>query len=202
MRHLSLVLFACAAIGCDVRATFEAPEWSLGRMIDQPRVRAYDPSGAFEDGRGMRAPPAGAVPVSALLVGHRARLTGLDGDTYSSRLPLPMTAALLARGRDRFDVVCATCHGVTGTGESVVAEKMALRRPPSLHEARIRAYPPGRIYGIVRSGFGLMPAYGAMLSVDDRWAIVVYLRALWLARDARVDALPPDLRQRLEERPR
>lgn len=200
-RHLLLASFACAALGCDVRTTFETPEWSLERMIDQPRVRAYSPSSAWADGQGMRMPPAGSVPASAVGA-DRVRVTGLDGDTYATKVPLPITRELLARGRARFEVVCATCHGVTGTGESVVAEKMALRRPPSLHEARIRAYPPGRIYGVVRSGFGLMPSYGAMLDVDDRWAVVAYLRALWLSRDARAAALPADVQRELEERAR
>jgi mono/diheme cytochrome c family protein len=194
----ALTACACAAMGCDVRTTFEEPAWSLERMIDQPRVRAYDPSEAWEDGRGMRMPPPGTVPASVLGV-DRVRLTGLDGDAYAARIPLPLTPALLSRGRDRFGVVCATCHGVTGTGESIVAEKMAYRRPPSLHEARIRAYPPGRIFAIVRGGFGLMPSFGAMLDVDDRWAVIAYLRALWLSRDARVADLPASVRRELEE---
>jgi mono/diheme cytochrome c family protein len=119
-----------------------------------------------------------------------------------THIPVPVTTALLARGRERFDVVCATCHGVTGTGESIVAEKMAFRRPPSLHLASTRAYPPGRLYAIVKDGYGLMPAYASMLDVEERWAIVAYVRALWLSRAASVATLPSSVRSAVEEHAR
>lgn len=195
-RHLLLFLLAA----CDVRVPKETPELSLHRMIDEPRVRAYEPSGAFDDGSGMRLPPEGTVPAADDV--DLARKTGMRDGAWLADIPLPITTALLARGRERFDIVCATCHGVLGNGESVVAEKMAFKRPPSLHEPRTKAYAPGRLYGIVRNGYGVMPAYGATLPEDDRWAVVAYLRALWLARGAKVDALPPDVKKEFTERVR
>jgi mono/diheme cytochrome c family protein len=188
---------ASLMVGCDVRAPFEAPEWSLERMIDEPRVRAYDPSAAFDDGSGMRRPPEGTVPTSRDGV-SRVVFTGVEAGAFVTRIPVPLTPALLARGRDRFDLVCATCHGVTGTGESVVASKMQLRPPPSLHLPRTRAFPPGRVYGIISDGYGLMPSFGALLTPNDRWAVVAYLRALWLSRAADVAALPEETRRELE----
>lgn len=200
----TLLLAAVAVpllVGCDVRAPFEAPEWSLERMIDEPRVRAYDPSAAFDDGSGMRHPPEGTVPASRAGV-DRVAFTGIEAGALVTRIPVPLTPALLARGRDRFDVVCATCHGVTGTGESVVATKMQFRQPPSLHLPRTRAFPPGRVYGIIDKGYGLMPGFGAMLSPSDRWAVVAYLRALWLSRAADVSSLPAETQRELLEKAR
>jgi mono/diheme cytochrome c family protein len=201
MKRLLPMALVVLLAGCDVRAPIEEPEWSLERMIDEPRVRAYDPSEAFDDGSGMRKPPEGTVPTS-----HAGRdpivVTGLEGGVYVTHIPVPVTTALLARGRERFDVVCATCHGVTGTGESIVAEKMAFRRPPSLHLASTRAYPPGRLYAIVKDGYGLMPAFASMLDVEERWAIVAYVRALWLSRAASVATLPSSVRSAVEEHAR
>ena len=199
MRCIVLVIFI-AASACDVRVPKGTPELSLERMIDEPRVRAYEASSAFSDGSGMRHPPEGTVTAAADI--DPVRKTGIVNGAYVTEIPVPVGTALLARGRDRFEIVCATCHGSTGTGESVVAEKMSLRRPPSLHEARTKAYPAGQLYGIVKNGYGLMPAYGATLQEQDRWAIVAYLRALWLSRAATVAELPTDVRRELEERTR
>ena len=195
-RYLPFLFLAA----CDVRVPKETPELSLHRMIDEPRVKAYQPSAAFDDGSGMRHPPEGTVPAAEDV--DLPRKTGMQDGVWLARIPLPVTPALLARGRERFDIVCATCHGVLGNGESVVAEKMAFKRPPSLHEPRTKAYAPGQIYGIVRNGYGVMPGYAATLPEDDRWAVVAYLRALWLARGATVADLPPDLKREFAERAR
>jgi mono/diheme cytochrome c family protein len=101
-----------------------------------------------------------------------------------------MTRALLDQGHAAFDRVCATCHGVLGDGVSVVAEKMELRKPPSLHEARIRGLAPGQVFEIVSVGYGMMPSLAALLDVDERWAVVAYLDALRLSQAAPIAALP------------
>jgi mono/diheme cytochrome c family protein len=102
-------------------------------------------------------------------------------------------------GRAKFDVICAACHGVLGTGESVVAQNMALRRPTSLHEPYVRALPPGRIYQVIRTGYGVMPPYGPWLTVEERWGVVAYVHALQLSQGVEVTTLPPELRSALEE---
>jgi hypothetical protein len=81
----------------------------------------------------------------------------------------------------------------------VVAEKMALRAAPSLQDERVRSYAPGRIFQTIREGYGLMPSYAGELSVNDAWGVVDYVRALQLARHARVAELPPEVRRHLVE---
>ncbi len=95
---------------------------------------------------------------------------------------------------------CAACHGLAGDGDSPVARNMALRKPPSLHEPRIRALPAGRLYAVVRDGYGLMPSYAEELSVGERWAVVAYVRALQLSQGARLAELPPELRSEARAR--
>jgi mono/diheme cytochrome c family protein len=168
-------------------------------MQRQQKVKAYQPSGYWADGLGMRAPPEGTVPYGKLLPVEVSTGLGADGLAVP-RSPIAVDAKLLARGRARFDVSCAVCHGVLGDGESQVAINMSLRRPPSLHAYRDVA--DGHIYRVISEGFGLMPSYAAELSVEDRWAIVAYVRALQLSQYATLDQVPPDARRKLEEEKR
>lgn len=168
----------------------------LDPMQRQAKVKAYQPSAFYPDGLGMRDPPEGTVPYHGLL--DPAVETGLGADAKPlAAAPVPFDEALLARGRAKFDVNCAVCHGVLGDGQSQVALNMSLRPPPSLHLYRDR--PDGYIYQVISHGFGLMPSYARSLSVHDRWAVVAYVRALQLSQHATVDQLPPELRGRLEK---
>jgi mono/diheme cytochrome c family protein len=174
----------------------------LDPMQRQPKYRAYQAAaGAGAAGGGvqpaMREPPAGTVPFAPLPDAGLATGLGPDGRPLE-RAPMPATAATLARGRQRFEVFCAACHGVLGDGESQVALNMALRRPPSLHA--YRDVPDGHIFRVLTNGFGLMPSYAAELPLlEDRWAVVHYVRALQLSQHAALEQVPPDARQRLLE---
>jgi mono/diheme cytochrome c family protein len=160
--------------GCSQQATVDR---ALERMREQPRYEAYGASRFFSDGKAMQAPPEGTVPLERELDGILA--TGRDRTgRYVAELPATVTGGILDRGRTRFGIFCAACHGAGGWGGSIVAGNMVERRPPSLHDARIAALPPGRLYEIVRAGYGRMPGYAGELSVKDRWAVVAYVRAL------------------------
>jgi mono/diheme cytochrome c family protein len=185
-RLLALPAVALALAGCP----------RLDPMQRQQKVKAYQASGFWADGLGMRAPPEGTVPYGKLLPAEVVTGLGLDGHPVAIT-PIPVDAKLLARGRARFDVTCAVCHGVLGDGESQVALSMSLRRPPSLHA--YRDVPDGHVYRVISEGFGLMPSYAAELPVEDRWAIVAYVRALQLSQYATIDQVPPEARKRLEE---
>ena len=168
----------------------------LDPMNRQPKAKAYRASPAHADGLGMRAPPEGTVPYGKLLPLEVSTGLGPDGKAVATT-PVPVDAKLLARGRARFDVTCAVCHGVLGDGESQVAINMSLRRPPSLHQ--FRDVPDGHVYRVIAEGFGLMPSYAAELTVEDRWAIVAYVRALQLSQNATLDQVPPEIRGTLEQ---
>ncbi|HEY2406739.1 MAG TPA: cytochrome c [Polyangiaceae bacterium] len=193
----TIVLALCAA--CDNKNAFRTPDPTLARMRAQRRVSPYAASSWFPDGRAMREPVADTVPVERLEPENIALETGRTGNGYLDRVPLPLTRELVTHGRQRFEQICATCHGVAGDGVSVVAEKMELRRPPSLHEFRVRNLPPGQVFAEISRGFGLMPSYAGMLDVRDRWAIVAYLPALDLSQSARVSDLPASMRRELVE---
>lgn len=171
---------------------------ALQRMEKQPKVLPYNANPYFADNRGMRTPPAGTIARERLAdLGPNARGRLADG-SYVTQSPLPVTAQTLARGKERFDIICAACHGLTGDGNSLVAQNMALRTPPNLHTRR--NMPDGFFFDIITHGFGLMPPYGQHLSVEDRWAIVAYLRALQLSQNAPVALVPAADKNSLEGR--
>lgn len=178
----SMELFATALLSmvlasCDDTQAWQEPDPTLARMLSQRRADPYQASRAFDDGKSMRDPPRGTVPRDADLG------------------PPIITRSLLAEGRERYETTCATCHGIAGNGESVVATKMQHRPPPTLHRPRSRE----QMYGVVTEGYGLMPSFAAMLTAKERWAVVAYVQALQLSRRVRASDLPSDIRAELEK---
>ena len=192
-------LVASSLVACDNRQAFHEPEPGLERMLVQPRGEPYGASSTFADGRTMRPPVPDTVAREEPFVGQSRIETGRAGAGYLQDIPLPVTRASLEIGRVAFERVCATCHGVLGDGNSVVAEKMELRKPPSLHEARIAHLPAGKVFQVASVGYGLMPGYAALLSVDERWNVVGYLDALRLSQAALVANLPASVQAELRQ---
>lgn len=165
-------------------------------MEDQPKLRPLQASGFFDDGRAARPRVPGTVAR-----GHAREdellETGKLGGKAADLFPFPVDAALLARGRERFDVYCSPCHGRTGAGDGMVVRR-GFPRPPSFHDPRLRAAPAGHLVGVMAEGFGRMYPFADRVPARDRWAIAAYIRALQLSRDARLSDAPPGERAALE----
>jgi mono/diheme cytochrome c family protein len=168
------------------------------RMRRQPKYLPYGQNTFFGDGRAMRTPPEGTVPREALDP-KNAPQAWQEGNEYLTQVPVPVTRELLERGQKGFNIYCATCHGYLGNGASMVASKMGLRPPPSLH---LHEDPPGFYYEVITLGRGLMASYANELSPEDRWAVVAYIGALKKSQATRLEELPPEQRRKLEELPR
>jgi mono/diheme cytochrome c family protein len=181
---------------CRTDQTLVTPDPHLERMLKQEKRLPYEEDAILPGGMAMQKPPDGTVPIDAI-TGNPLVFLGAGGGRWAERIPIPVDRALVDDGRSHFDTFCAACHGVLGDGVSVIADRMALRKPPSLYDERVRTYPPGRIFQTVREGYGLMPSYAVQLSVRDAWGVVAYVRALGLARGARVADLPSDIRVEL-----
>lgn len=171
----------------------------LLRMKEQAKVDAYEEEPLLPS----RAPPPGTVPRERRLLSPEAmtgRVGGMPGADYVKKSPLPLDREMLEQGRRRFERICATCHGLTGDGTSMVAQNMSLRPPPSLHEFRDR--PDGYLFEVITQGFGLMPALAEEIPLEERWGTVAYLRALQLSQAARLEQAPEEARRKLLEEPR
>ena len=168
-------------------------------MQDQPRYRPFRPSAFFADGRSARPLVEGTVARGHLDEDdhlHRGRI----GEELATTFPFPVTAGVLARGRERFDIFCAPCHGRVGDGDGMIVQR-GMRRPPSLHIERLRAAPPGYHFDVITNGFGAMIDLADRVSVEDRWAIVAYVSALQRSQGASIEDAPPEERERLRRSP-
>ena len=159
-------------------------------MALQPKNRPLSPSDFFADGRSERpllenTVARGSVAEDELLVSKE-----------SNSFPLPLTQELLERGENRYKIFCTPCHGLQGDGNGMVAMR-GMKHPPSYHEDRLRQVPNGYLYDVIGNGFGAMLGYSAQIAPRDRWAIVAYVRALQLSRNARLADLPADVREKV-----
>jgi mono/diheme cytochrome c family protein len=166
-------------------------------MQSQPKYTALDRSWFYPDGRAARPIPRDTVSVDEATMNPALEAGSVDGK-FVTDIPIPITAALLERGRDRYNIYCAPCHARTGFGNGMIASR-GFKAPANLHDERVRNAPPGYIYQVIVNGYGAMAPYAYQIqSVRDRWAIVAYIRALELSRHATVNEVPPQDRSRLE----
>lgn len=155
-------------------------------MHNQPRYKPLAPTNFFEDGRSARPSIEDTVARGQLHLDD-ARYTGKVNGKDIDYFPIQITQADLVRGRERFDIYCAPCHGRLGDGRGMIVLR-GLRPPPTYHDPRLVGAPVGHFFDVISNGFGAMFSYASRVPVDDRWRITAYIRALQLSQNA-----PPDL---------
>lgn len=189
---LAAVLAAPLASACD--------DTLLDPMMNDQKYKPYEANEFYPDLRAMRTPPEGTVPRERKLgdVGfNTGRVEARDVPPFApfvTTIPIKVTRDTLEQGRKRYNITCATCHGLLGDGDTVVAGKMSLKPPPSLH---LRPE-PGYFFEIITFGHGMMASYAAEIPIEERWAVVAYIKALQLSQRAPVDQLPPEMRGQVE----
>lgn len=191
----TFALFAAVALsaaGCRGETSKEPPVFGIRNMYDQPRYDDQEESAYFDDKRTMRPIPEGAVSRE-----QNPDLTVTSGRTEDNMgyvLAVPKSVVdtyggmekTLERGHERYGIYCAPCHDNTGSGQGMVKKRAvaggaAAFVPPTFHQDRIRHMPDGQLYATIANGKSNMPAY-PQIQVNDRWAIVAYVRALQLSQ--------------------
>jgi mono/diheme cytochrome c family protein len=216
---LLLTIAGVAVLGFRGEKTTNEPWELFPDMVRQVKVRAQAPLNFFADGRGPRMPIAGTVPIGyempkapaaaeAPAAEPRSRVgfsvgtdyydTGKMGDHWGTGIPETVTRQLLQRGRERFNITCAMCHGATAAGNGMT-KQFGLATVISLQDDRIRKMADGEIFNTITNGKNTMMAYGPTVMVADRWAIIAYLRALQRSQAATVEDVPPEHRAELEK---
>ena len=176
-------------------------------MQDQPKAIAYRENSFYKDGTGSRPLVEGTVPRGylredrAFYLGKKAgaQLTpgspqtppavssannqaGLYPDDVDT-IPMQLTKEDLDRGQERYNIYCSVCHGMTGNGDGMIARRGFNKpSPANYHQDRLRQAPVGHFFDVMTNGWGAMPAYAQQVSVEDRWRIVAYIRALQLSQ--------------------
>ena len=195
-------------------------------MVRQMKVRPQADLAFFADERGMRPPVPGTIPIGydmpkptaqaspgtvplpagpemgggdmTFSAGENYLSTGRMGGNWGNGLPVPVTPQLLERGRERYNINCSICHGPTAAGDGIV-KQYGLTTIISLQDDRIRRMADGEVFDTITHGKGTMMAYGPNITVNDRWAIIAYLRALQRGQAATAADVPPEARVELEK---
>jgi mono/diheme cytochrome c family protein len=164
---------------------------TAGCRIDmhmQPYYRTMAKSDFFADDRSARLPVEGTVARGDLREDVYF-YTGKIGNAPGDYLPFPVTAEVLARGQERFNINCTPCHGRVGDGNGFIPTR-GFKRPPSYHIERLRKAPLGYFFDVMTHGYGVMPEYGSQVAPRDRWCIAAYIRALQLSQNATIADVP------------
>jgi mono/diheme cytochrome c family protein len=194
-------------------------------MVRQPKVRAQAPLGFFADGRGARVPVAGTVPIGyempqpgseatpgvapvpgemnpqpnlGFTSGTDYFNTGKMGANWGTGFPMQVDGPMMERGKQRFTINCAICHGPTAAGNGMV-KQYGMATVVTLQDERIRKMADGEIFNTITHGKNTMMAYGPSVTVSDRWAIIAYLRALQRSQNATEADVPAEHRAELDK---
>ena len=185
-RFIALALLALT--GCDMLD-----------MYDQPHKEPFEASQFFANGMSARPLVPGTVARGQLREDD-AFYTGSVEGKYVEELPIPLTPELLARGRERFDIYCSMCHGLTGRGDGMIVQR-GFKPPPSYHTDHLRNAPVGHFYDVITNGYRTMMPYNIQIEPRDRWAIVAYIRVLQTSQNGTLDDVPQAERAQLEGAP-
>ncbi len=159
-----------------------------GNMRRQENARPLDSSRFFKDGASARPTPPHTV-ARGEPDPDDPFVTGCRNGRLLKEIPLPITAALLERGQERFNIYCAVCHGRDGYGTGIVVRR-GFPPPPSYHIERLRDADAGHFFDVMTQGYGAMPSYADRIDPHDRWAIVAYIRALQRSQHATLADVP------------
>jgi len=185
VRHSSLLALACGVtlLGAGCRQD----------MHDQPKAKPQSKSAFFADGRTGRLPIEGTIARGQLNENDHLYRGKIDGK-FATTFPIPIDAATMRRGQERYEIFCTPCHGATGLGNGMVVQR-GFKVAASHHTERLRNETNGYWFDVITNGFGVMPPAGPQIPVKDRWAIIVYIRALQLSRHAALTDIPEDQRE-------
>ncbi len=195
MKRLLWSLSLLALVGCyQGQPSQDTPIHLNPNMDNQERYDPQSSSSFFADGATMRTPPAGTV-ARGLLHEDSVYFTGMVHDTTPVRLsPLPTTLDLLKRGQQRYDIYCSPCHSKIGDGKGMTVQRGLNPPPPSFHDERLVQAADGHFFNVITNGIRNMPPYKYQVPIEDRWAIVAYIRALQRSQHATDRDVPPEMR--------
>ena len=176
-------------------------------MNYQDKVKDQQPSAFFADGNSARAPIPGTVAVEMPAVNDYWATGKWDVNHWGDGIPvheatddgsaLQVDSANMARGRERYTISCEVCHGAAGDGKGITS-KYGLLGAASYHVDRLRSMTDGEIFNTITNGKGQMLGYGYNIAIDDRWRIIMYIRALQRSQNASIDDATPEDQAKLQ----
>lgn len=189
----SVVVASVFLYGCFQGTPSDKPAIHLNpNMDDQQRYDPQEKSPFFADGRTSRLTVEGTVARGEYFEDDVYALGKDIRGNFVDLIPIKLTNEIMKRGQQRYNIYCAPCHSKSGDGKGIVVKKGFLP-PPSFHQDNIRDFKDGYMFDVITNGVRNMPAYRKqILSIDDRWAIVAYVRALQRTQNAGIEDIPED----------
>lgn len=186
MKKILLIAFSFLSIvfvfSCRGWTTDKPPYHLNPNMDTQPKYKPYRESKFFSDKRDMRPIEPGTVARGhAKLDPHynEGKVRGRLATSFPEGFKVDQKT--LQKGQMKFDVYCAPCHSRTGDGNGMVGRRMTIK-PTTFHSDYLHQMPHGHFFDVITNGIRTMPAYGSQVPVEDRWAIVAYIRALQISQ--------------------
>lgn len=198
----------------------KAPIEIFPDMVRNPRYDAQHESDFFADTRAARPPVPGTVPLGYNVPGAYLATgannnaaaqqpggfsnavdyynTGRMGDVYGDGIPLKVDGGVLHRGQERYGINCAVCHGPVGLGDGITSQ-FGLVGIANLQQDRIKTMPDGQLFNRITFGYRTMGAYGSNITVEDRWAIIAYIRALERSQSGTINDVTDEERAQMEQ---
>lgn len=189
-------------------------------MQDQPKMKPYRASVFFADGLSSRLLVEGTVPRGFLkedtefFTGKKRNRSAVNAPTASASpananvgaaaqligpaaypddvevFPMTVTKEMVTRGKERYEIFCSACHGLTGNGDGMIVRR-GFRRAASFNDDRMRQAPVGHFFDAISNGWGAMPSYAPQIPPQDRWAIIAYIRGLQLSQQSQTTETTP-----------
>ncbi|HEY1170619.1 MAG TPA: cytochrome c [Verrucomicrobiae bacterium] len=168
-------------------------------MDRQPKLRPQAGNNFFGDGKSSQVKVEGTIARGSHYEDNAVNTGKITGTTnWVELIPVQVTAQLMARGHERYDINCAPCHGKVGDGKGITT-KYAMVAVANFHDQRLIEMTDGEIFNTITHGKNLMGPYGANIDIEDRWAIIAYLRTLQRSRLATIDDVPAAARSSLNK---
>jgi len=165
-------------------------------MMVQPKFHPQDESDFYPDGRSARPLVPDTVSRGNLRIDTHYYEGKINGK-WATTLPMPLTKKLLARGQERYNIYCSVCHGRDGYGNGMIVQR-GFPKAASYHTDKLRKAPISHFFDVMSNGFGVMYSYSDRISVEDRWAIAAYIRALQRSQHTTLADVPVSERTTLE----
>ncbi|HET56257.1 MAG TPA: DUF3341 domain-containing protein [Ignavibacteria bacterium] len=149
-------------------------------MMEQDKALPQETSNIFADGFAMRMPVEGTISRGTIPYPYYGKPELAEKLMIN---PLDYSEENLALGKKKYDVFCSPCHGYFGEGDSKLRGQYP--NPPSIHSEKVRLWSDGRIYHVIAEGQNVMPSYSTQMTREEKWATILYIRALQRALNAK-----------------
>jgi len=185
MKKYIILLFVGLGFLTSCNHNQEKTSWDYMGDFDMYYSKAYEsysPDKYFKDGMTLQKPVEGTVSREFVPYPFKDKLADKTKAGQLLKNPFTATKENLERGKMKYDVYCAICHGEKGKGDGHLTKlvkngkKLYAMPPANLTAGYIHAKPDGEIYHVITMGSAIMGAHGSQIKSDDRWKIVLYIK--------------------------